>query len=146
MERPAPDLLNDYLEGLELLEALREKRRAYGDLGSEERWKGSVEGGEEGRRLEEFVEEQIRRVEMLLAEYERGMESVLHAVADREDSGRVLFESVRAAIEEVRHWSAQDWAELPSEAAEEWNRLLRDFADIQCVWDRRLPRRSGGPG
>lgn len=147
MERPTPDLWQDYLEALDLLEELRRRRVALADTLWEEApdyesWcvveSGRAPAASE-ESLREWIEAQILRAEALKERYEERFDEMLQGCARREEEGRRCFLRVSRMVREANR--AMEEAEPVEESVwEEWARLLGEYEALREVWRVRLPK------
>ena len=153
MERPTPDLWQDYLEALELLEELRRRRAALSETVTEEGFEreswclveaqyepeGSENSVSEGGLLD-WLDVQIRRGEVLKERYEKRFDEMLHGYAQREEEGRRRFLMVSQMVREVNRVMEEVSEPVEESVWEEWARLLGEYEALREVWQARLPK------
>ena len=138
MHRPAPDFFHDYLEGMDLLAALREKE-AHIRINSE-----SIGGdGHDVEAILEGLSAKIGRVEVWIRHSENKLEEGLHASANRADAGRELLLSVSRAVRELKLLTPEEWAALSEGQRNEWVALLGDYETLRNAWLAKLPPEEG---
>ncbi|MEK0447093.1 MAG: hypothetical protein RLZZ399_2414 [Verrucomicrobiota bacterium] len=153
MERPTPDLWQDYLEALELLEELRRRRAAFSETVAEEAlgqesWcveeaqhePDALENPDSEGRLLDWLDVQIRRGEVLKERYEKRFDEMLHGCAHREEEGRRLFLMVSQMVREVNRVMEEVSEPVEEAVWEDWARLLGEYEALREVWQARLPK------